>query len=95
MSHSVDLELLDSVIARMRNFEGFFEDQIRAFDTAIGTLQQGWEGDAAVAQADARRRLMAAAADIRDGVGDMRRAAEAAHTNYTAAIEANVAMWRS
>jgi WXG100 family type VII secretion target len=95
MSHSVDLELLDSVVARMKNFEGFLEDQITAFDTAIKTLQHGWEGDAAIAQADAHRRLMDAAADIRDGVGDMRRAAAAAHANYTAAIEANVAMWRS
>ncbi|MEV3965484.1 hypothetical protein AB0M34_32165 [Nocardia sp. NPDC050193] len=30
-----------------------------------------------------------------DGVGDMRPAAQAAHTNYAAAIDANVAMWRS
>ncbi|MFI5720598.1 WXG100 family type VII secretion target [Nocardia sp. NPDC051750] len=95
MSHSVDLDLLDSVIARMKNFEAFFADQIKAFDTAISTLQHGWEGDAAIAQADAHRRLMAAAGDIRDGVEDMRLAAEAAHSNYTAAIEANVAMWRS
>lgn len=95
MAHSVDLELLDSVVARIRNFERFFEDQIAAFDTAITTLQTGWDGDAANAQADAHRRLMDAAADIRDGVGDMWRAAQAAHTNYTAAIEANVAMWRS
>lgn len=95
MSHSVDLDLLDSVIARMKGFEEFFVDRITAFDTAIRGLQSGWEGDAATAQAEAHRRLMAAAQDIRDGVGDMRRAAEAAHTNYTQAIAANVEMWRS
>ena len=38
---------------------------------------------------------MAAAKEIRDGVEDMRLAAQAAHSNYTEAIAANVAMWRS
>ncbi|MBC7304439.1 MAG: WXG100 family type VII secretion target [Nocardia sp.] len=95
MSHSVNLEQLDSVIARMQGFEGFFDDQIEAFDTAISKLQSGWEGDAATAQETAHRRLVAAATEIREGVETMRRAAQAAHSNYTEAIAANVAMWRS
>ncbi|KQY36831.1 WXG100 family type VII secretion target [Nocardia fluminea] len=95
MSHSVNLALLDSVIARMGGFEGFFDEQIEAFDIAISKLQTGWDGDAATAQATAHRRLMAAAKEIRDGVEDMRLAAQAAHSNYTEAIAANVAMWRS
>ncbi|MBF6189033.1 WXG100 family type VII secretion target [Nocardia farcinica] len=95
MSHSVDLDLLDSVIARMKGFEEFFAEQITAFDTAISQLQTRWEGSAAAAQAEAHRRLMDAAREIGDGVADMRAAAEAAHTNYTQAIAANVAMWRS
>ncbi|TQM26215.1 WXG100 family type VII secretion target [Nocardia bhagyanarayanae] len=95
MSHRVDLALLDSIVARMKGFEGFFDEQIAAFDTAIGKLQTGWEGDAASAQQAAHSRLMAAAKEIRDGIEDMRLAAQAAHSNYTQAIAANVAMWRS
>lgn len=95
MSHSVDLELLDSIVARLKGFEGFFEDQITAFDTAISRLQTGWEGEAASAQQVAHQRLMVAAREIRDGIEDMRLAARAAHSNYTQAIAANVAMWRS
>lgn len=95
MSHSVNLDQLDSVISRMRGFEGFFDDQIEAFDAAISKLQTGWDGDAATAQEAAHRRLMAAAAEIREGVEAIRTAAQAAHSNYTQAIAANVAMWRS
>lgn len=95
MSHSVNLTQLDSVITRMQAFEGFFDDQITAFDTAIGKLQTGWDGEAAAAQETAHRRLMAAAKEIREGVETMRLAAQAAHSNYTEAIAANVAMWRS
>ena len=94
MSHSVDLEQLDLIVARMPGFGGFFDEQITAFDTAISKLQTGWEGDAATAQQAAHSRLMAAAKEIRDGIEDMRQAAQAAHSNYTEAIAANVAMWR-
>ncbi|WP_067839716.1 WXG100 family type VII secretion target [Nocardia lijiangensis] len=95
MSHSVDLDLLDSVIGRMKGFEGFFDEQIAAFDSAIGKLQGVWEGEAATAQQQSHQRLMAAAKDIRDGIADMRAAAQAAHGNYSAAIAANLEMWRS
>ncbi|MFE7724002.1 WXG100 family type VII secretion target [Nocardia rhizosphaerihabitans] len=95
MSHSVDLDLLDSIVARLQGFEGFFDDQITAFDSAVSKLQTGWEGDAAAAQQMSHDRVMAAARDIRDGLEDMRLAAQAAHSNYTEAIAANVAMWRS
>ncbi|MGW6727611.1 WXG100 family type VII secretion target [Nocardia sp. NPDC055029] len=91
----MNLAQLDSVIARMQGFEGFFDDQIEAFDTAISKLQTGWEGEAAASQEAAHTRLMAAAKEIREGVEMMRRAAQAAHSNYTQAIAANVAMWRS
>ncbi|MGW4369546.1 WXG100 family type VII secretion target [Nocardia takedensis] len=94
MSHKVDLDLLDSVIARMTAFEGFFDDQITAFDTAIAKLQGVWDGEAATAQQQSHQRLMAAAADIRDGIHDMRTAARAAHTNYSNAVAANLEMWR-
>ncbi|WP_327095860.1 WXG100 family type VII secretion target [Nocardia vinacea] len=94
MRHSVDLEVLDSVIARMKGFEGFFNDQITAFDSAISKLQGVWEGNAAAAQQESHSRLMAAAEEIRQGVEDMRYAAEAAHQRYSAAVAANVEMWR-
>ncbi|AFT98221.1 WXG100 family type VII secretion target [Nocardia brasiliensis] len=94
MRHSVDLTLLDSVIARIKGFEGFFDEQIKAFDAAVTKMHGVWEGDAAIAQQDSHRRLMAAAKDIHDGVGDMRRAAVAAHANYSAAVQANVDMWQ-
>ncbi len=94
MRHSVNLELLDSVIARMKGFEGFFDEQITAFDSAVAKLQGVWEGEAATAQQEAHQRMMDAAKDIHDGIQDMRRAAQAAHGRYSAAIAANLEMWR-
>lgn len=95
MRHAVDLELLDSVVARLKGFEGFLDDQVTALDRAVGRLQGTWDGDAATAQSAAHTRLMNAAREIHDGIRDIREAAAAAHGRYSAAIAANVEMWRS
>ncbi|MEV0296070.1 WXG100 family type VII secretion target [Nocardia sp. NPDC050710] len=95
MRHSVDLDQLDAVVGRLKGFEGFLDEQINALDQAVTNLQTNWDGDAASAQAAAHAKLMEAAKEIHEGMSDMREAAAAAHGRYTAAIAANVAMWRS
>ncbi|MEU0544937.1 WXG100 family type VII secretion target [Nocardia sp. NPDC005978] len=94
MRHRVDLAQLDSFVTRVDGFGTFLEAQITELDRAVTTLQSGWEGSAADAQATAHAGLMTAAQEIRDGLKDIHSAAQAAHTRYTQAIAANVAMWR-
>ncbi|MGV9674778.1 WXG100 family type VII secretion target [Nocardia sp. NPDC003482] len=92
--HTIDLELLDSIIARLKGFEGYFDDQLTALDDSVKKLAGVWKGDGATAQRETHDRLMASAREIHEGIKDMRRAAETAHANYSGAIEANLRMWR-
>ncbi|MGV9409711.1 WXG100 family type VII secretion target [Nocardia sp. NPDC003693] len=94
MRHRVDLAQLDDFVGRVAKFGAFLSDQITELDSAVTSLQTGWEGKAADAQATAHAGLMKAAAEIRDGLQDIHDAAQAAHTRYTEAMTTNVQMWR-
>ena len=70
------------------SFTADLESQMRA-------LHDEWEGLAAQAHAEAHAQWTAGMVAMRQAMSDLRAAARAAHGNYTAAGDANVAMWRS
>jgi len=54
-----------------------------------------WEGLAAEAQAEAHKTWEEGMHGMRAALAELRTSARTAHTNYTAAADANAAMWES
>ncbi len=94
MSHAVDLELLDLVVARMSAFEATLTDRLAELDAEVTALHGTWDGAAAISHQQAHARWSAGAAQVHAALVDMRRAARLAHDNYTAAMTANAAMFK-
>ena len=92
--YTVDLEELDHIVGQIGKFDAYVERQLVDLDARIARMHQVWTGDAADVQRAAHREWMAAAADMRRGLQDLRTAAATAHRNYSAAIAANQRMWQ-
>ncbi|WP_194835397.1 WXG100 family type VII secretion target [Nocardia sp. XZ_19_369] len=88
----VDLDELEQMVARVSGFVGFLNESLDGLQQRISTVQQNWNGAAADAQAEAYRDWHTGATDVSEGIDTMRRAVQAAHDRYTAAIAANLAM---
>ncbi|WP_194813415.1 WXG100 family type VII secretion target [Nocardia sp. XZ_19_385] len=88
----VDLDELEQIVARVAGFTGFLNDSLDGLQQRISAVQQNWNGAAADAQAEAYRDWHTGATDVSEGIETMRKAVQAAHDRYTAAIAANLAM---
>lgn len=87
---TIDLEQLDSVIARLSGLVGFVEEQLDELDRRIAELPTTWSGLSADAHADAHNEWSSGARDLRDGLDIMRAAATRAHEQYSNAVAANL-----
>lgn len=92
-AYAVDLEELDSVLADLRGCDADLEAFAAQVEALVRQLHDGWAGDAAAAQLVAQQAWDRGFAELREALRRMRAAGRAAHGNYTAAVEANVAMW--
>lgn len=92
---SVDLNELDGVVADVQQTENALEQLTADLEAQIRALHTVWEGLAAEAQQAAHRTWEQGMADMRAALADLRAAAHAAHTNYTASAQANADMWES
>jgi len=92
--YAVDLDVLDSTIRDMAGFDAKVERHLQALERVIETLHAQWHGDAATAQREAHARWTRGAAEMRQGLTQMREAARIAHGNYSAAGQANLTMFR-
>lgn len=90
---SVDLERLDSVVARMGAFDTALDAHLEKLNARIGRLHTTWTGETAQAQHEAHEEWMRAARSMRQAQATLRGIAETAHSNYQAAVAANVRMW--
>lgn len=87
----VDLERLAALIDRMALVEAQLAE-IRA-DVAARTTHVDWTGAAAARHLEAQARWADGAAQLHDGLAELRAAASTAHGNYLAAAGANRRMW--
>ncbi|WP_017933768.1 WXG100 family type VII secretion target [Nocardioides sp. Iso805N] len=90
----VDLAELDSVVRSLDAFGATFATQLGDLETAISALQKDWLGDAADAQSEVHRRIAAGAKEMHAAVVELHAAARKAHSSYSGAAAANVAIWR-
>jgi WXG100 family type VII secretion target len=93
-AYAVDLDRLDAAVALLAARTAVVDDALDTLDAQVAALHVVWSGAAAAAQDDAHRAWLAGARDMRDGLAAMQAAAATAHANYSAAVAANLAMWR-
>ncbi|MDR7253457.1 WXG100 family type VII secretion target [Nocardioides sp. BE266] len=94
-SFSLDPDELDAVIGDLERTEAALNTITSDLETQMRALHDEWEGLAAQAHSEAHAQWTAGMVAMRQAMSDLRAAARAAHGNYTAAGDANLAMWRS
>jgi len=92
MRYRVELEELLAFVETLRSFEQRAEAIGARVDGQIADLHASWSGDAAAAHRAHHDEWTAAAAQMREALGQLREAAHATHRNYTQAVELNLAM---
>ncbi len=91
--YTVDLDALLAFADRITTFNARAEEIATAVDQYIAELHTTWLGDGATVEREYHEKWMAAAKQMREGVVELRRNAQAAHRNYTEVIVINTAMW--
>ncbi|MDG3014657.1 WXG100 family type VII secretion target [Speluncibacter jeojiensis] len=91
--YSVDLDELDDIVAQMSRFDSDAEHLCAEVDALVARLHVTWTGEGADAQQKAHERWQRGATRMREALADLHSTAQVAHTNYTAAVRANVGMW--
>jgi WXG100 family type VII secretion target len=90
---AVSLETLADAVDRMALYERSVEQHLGELETRMNRLHGTWSGAAAEEHRAAHQRWLAGAREMRDAVATLRRIGSTAHTNYSAAIAANLRMW--
>jgi WXG100 family type VII secretion target len=93
--YAVDLELMAATIEQLAAAEVACDEALDDIRRDVARLHLTWTGRAAAAQAEAQEAWEAGFVRMRAGLAAMREAAGTSHGNYRAAVEANLAMWRS
>ncbi|MBF6138374.1 WXG100 family type VII secretion target [Nocardia otitidiscaviarum] len=88
----VRLSELESIADRISGFVAFLSDSMAGLEQRIGAVQQNWTGEGADAQAAAFQKWLTGAAEVSAGIADMKQAAAEAHSRYSNAAAANIAM---
>jgi len=92
MRYRVNLEELLAFVDKLQAFGERAEAAAARVECHVSELHTGWSGDAATAHRAQHDEWMAAAAQMREAVADLRETAHRAHTNYTEAARLNVEM---
>lgn len=92
MRYRVELEELLAFVDTLRTFEQRAEAIGSRIDAEIADLHASWSGDAAAAHRPNHDEWTAAAAQMREALGQLREAAHTAHRNYTEAVQLNLEM---
>jgi WXG100 family type VII secretion target len=94
LRYKVDLDELSRVIESLEAFGRTLDGTLKELDRVNAELHVTWEGEAAVAQTRAHRKLAQGAAEVHRGLLSMHAAATRAHASYHAAAVANQQTWR-
>ncbi len=92
MRYRVELEELLVFVDTLRSFEQRAEAIGSRIDGQIADLHTSWSGEAAAAHRANHDEWAAAAAQMREALGQLREAAHTAHRNYTEAVQLNLEM---
>lgn len=87
-----DIDELDQLVTRANGFIGFLTESLDGINHRIATIQQNWQGAAAIAQEEAYREWATGAAAVVEGITDMYNAAVTARDAYSAAAKINLRM---
>jgi WXG100 family type VII secretion target len=93
MTHSVHLSQLAEVIDELDRITAELNDALEDADTASHRLHGTWEGDASAAHTVAHTSWSDESHEMAQALVEMRTLLRGAHSNYSAAIEANTKMW--
>jgi WXG100 family type VII secretion target len=94
LRYKVDLDELSRVIESLDAFGRTLDAKLKELDRVNAELHVTWEGEAAVAQTAAHRKLTQGAAEVHRGLLAMHAAAARAHASYHAAVVANQQTWQ-
>jgi WXG100 family type VII secretion target len=94
LRYKVDLDELSRVIESLEAFGRTLDGKLKELDRVNAELHVTWEGEAAVAQTEAHRKLAQGAAEVHRGLLAMHAAATRAHASYHAAAVANQQTWK-
>jgi WXG100 family type VII secretion target len=90
--YRVELEELLAFVEKLSVFEQQAEAIAARVDGQIADLHTTWSGEAAAAHRANHDEWTAAAAQMRQALGQLRETAHTAHRNYTEAVKVNLEM---
>ncbi|MGZ5369979.1 MAG: WXG100 family type VII secretion target [Aeromicrobium sp.] len=90
---SVNLESLLTAVDEMSGFHNNLEQTLARVKSSMDELGMSWHGDASAQQQSAQQQWDTGAEQLRTALGQLRDAAEQAHTNYSDAAAMNSRMW--
>lgn len=91
---AVNLSELENAVQELRKLTEAVDDKLAELSHRNDALHLDWTGHAAVAHREARELWAKAATDMAAGLEGMHESAAYAHSIYTAAVTANVEMFR-
>ncbi|MGW5456993.1 WXG100 family type VII secretion target [Nocardia sp. NPDC003979] len=92
-AYRVNLEELDTAIETMVKFGTTVEEWVAEVERHIAELHVIWSGEAAAAHQGNHAKWRVGVAEMKENLDELREVAKRAHTNYSAAINTNTAMW--
>ena len=93
-SYHVRLDRLAETVEHLDRLDAHLETMAAVAVRRVDELHLTWTGEAAAAHRVAHQRWLHGVAEMRSGLQQMRSIAATAHGNYSAAVAANVTMWR-
>lgn len=92
MRYRVELAELLVFVEQLSTFEQRAEAIASSIDSHVAGLHEHWSGDAAAAHRASHDEWMVAARQMREALTQLRDAAHTAHSNYSEAVQLNIAM---
>lgn len=91
----VDRTQLQSVADHMSAFGRVVDECLEDVEHTMGVLRSSWHGDGSEAQAQAQQQWQDGAEQMRAAVSALQQILDAAHQNYSEAVEKNGRMWQA
>lgn len=93
-AYRVDLAELSDVVDQLQRFDQRVQNALEAAGRQVDQLHAQWSGAAADEHRAAHQRWQHGCEEMRAALTVLRGVAAGAHQNYSAAVSANLAMWR-
>lgn len=93
MGYRVELDELLAFVDKLSAFEQRAEAIATRVNSQVSGLHENWSGDAATAHRSSHDEWIAGDNQMREALSGLRETAHTAHTNYSEAVQLNIAMW--